>query len=506
MTAPQPDPPTPFPAAQASALREQLLEADYTVDRVAERIGAPSHAALGRNQTVPAEQALGEARDPLATLIRLWPLQRSVPVAAVTAALGDHVAPLVAAGVLAVAGDRVQALQDVRPYAWTDDAAHNGYVVADLTPGLDGRIDRMGGDYVLGVSSASTSLTQLAVRRPVGAALDLGTGCGVQAIHLAAHADRVVATDVNRRALAATALTCALNDVSVELREGSLYEPVADERFDLIISNPPYVMAPPDRAALTYREGGFRGDGLVREVVQGAVTRLAPDGLLQVLGNWAHPADGDWAERLAGWVAGTGCDLHVVEREVLDPTEYVELWLADAGLIDSDEYRHRYVEWLDYLAAEGIAAIGMGWIMVRRSEVDTPDVTVESWPYTVEQPIGPALAARADAVAKLRDVRDVDLLDRRFALADDVVQETTGRPGIADPEHIVLRGQRGFRRATEVDTMLGAVVGACDGELELGRIIGAAAGLLDTDATAAAAAVLPRIRELVLDGLLLTAD
>ena len=45
-------------------------------------------------------------------------------------------------------------------------------------------------DFVLGVSSASSTLAQLTVRDPVGRALDLGTGCGVQSLHLARHAER----------------------------------------------------------------------------------------------------------------------------------------------------------------------------------------------------------------------------------------------------------------------------------------------------------------------------
>ena len=51
------------------------------------------------------------------------------------------------------------------------------------------------------------------MREPVGSALDLGTGCGVQALHLAAHARSVVATDVNERALWMTRLNAALNEV-----------------------------------------------------------------------------------------------------------------------------------------------------------------------------------------------------------------------------------------------------------------------------------------------------
>ena len=103
----------------------------------------------------------------------------------------------------------------------------------------------------------------------------------------------------------------------------------------------------------------------MRQVVAGAGEHLADDGLLIVLGNWAV-TDEPWEERLAGWVP-EGCDALVLQRELLDPYEYIEIWLADAGLAGSREYAHRYAEWLDYFASAGIEAVGLGWLALRRS-------------------------------------------------------------------------------------------------------------------------------------------
>ncbi len=80
---------------------------------------------------------------------------------------------MAAEGLLERSVGEVAARLDVRPYATGDDDL---WVVSDLTPGLDGRPDRVGADHVLGISSASTSLAQLTIREPVGRALDLGTG------------------------------------------------------------------------------------------------------------------------------------------------------------------------------------------------------------------------------------------------------------------------------------------------------------------------------------------
>jgi len=81
---------------------------------------------------------------------------------------------------------------------------------------------------------------------------------------------------------------------------------------------------------------------------------------------------------------------------------------------------------------------------------------------------------RADLLPGTPDLAAVRLLTRA-----DVRQESSGRPGEADPETIVLRQQRGMRRARQVDTVQAALVGACDGDLAPGQILGAVTSLLD---------------------------
>ncbi len=479
---------------------------DYTVDAVVELIGEPAHRAMGRNATVAAVRAVGDRTDPLATLTRLWPLQRVVDRDALERALPGMVEPLVTDGILTAMGHQVLAAVDIRPYA-SDDGA-SGWVVSDLSPGLDTVTAPMRPDFVLGVSSASATLSQLTVRNPVRRALDLGTGCGVQSLHLSRHADEVVATDLNPRALELAAITAELNGVELDLRLGSLYEPVGQETFDLIVSNPPYVMSPPSEEVerLTYREGNTVADGLVEQVVTGGAARLNPAGVLQVLANWAHVRGQDWQDRIRGWVAGTGCDVHAVQREVLDPYEYIELWLADAGLAGSPLYPARYAAWCDYFEALEIEAVGMGWLVLHRTDRAVPHVVVEHWPHPLEQPIAPALEAELVAVDLLAGLDDQALLTRTWTLASDVVEETQGAPGLADPQHLVFRQQRGFRRAVQLDTAMAGVLGACDGELRLDQIVTSVARLLEIDPATLAAQMVPQVRTLVRDGLLLGAD
>ncbi|MET0469078.1 MAG: methyltransferase [Aeromicrobium sp.] len=479
------------------ALRSALDRADFTVDAVYALLGDDAHRALGRNQSVPALRATRGGGD-LATLVRLFALQVPVDRARADAALPQLVDPLVAAGMLAASAGEVRALVDIRPYG---DEDHDWWIVCDPTSGLDGRQAPMDPEYVLGISEASSSLAQLTIRRPVGRALDLGTGCGVQALHLAQHAREVVATDVNPRALAMARLTAQLNDLAIDVRDGSLFEPVAGETFDLIATNPPFVISPPGSQVLVYRDSGMPGDSVVRHLVENAATHLNDGGWCQILANWAHHDGVDWTEDLGGWLAGQPLDAWVLQRELVDPPAYVEMWLADAGLASAPDYVQRYDAWLDWFASERIEAIGFGWLSLRKT-TQTPVHRLEAWTGEIAQPVGPGVAAWGERIERLRGVDDDALLDHTVRQAIDLVEETRGAAGADDPESIVIRLQHGVRRIRQVDTIEAGLVGASDGDLTSGQILDALAALLDRDAADLRTTYAPVVRELVEEGFL----
>jgi len=485
--------------ALAARLAEALAEVGFTYDGVAELLGPVAHAALGRNETTPGLRRT-RTGDPLATLTRLFLLQAPVRRRDAEAALPGLVDALAAEGFLAASVGEVAARLDVRPYAAEDaGGVRDLWVVSDLTPGLDGSESRVGSDHVLGISPASLSLSRLTLRSPVEHALDLGTGCGVQALHLATHADRVVATDVNPRALRMAAFNAELNGVSnVEVRDGSFFAPVVGERFDLIATNPPFVISPATGERLVYRDSGLPADRAVEDIVRLAPEHLTEAGVCQVLANWVITDGVPWDERLADWL-DPACDALIVQREVVDPAEYVEMWLKDSGHHGAADYAERYDTWLSWLADQGVAGVGFGWITLRRRSDGAGVHRLEEWPHAVEQPIASAIGGWL-AVCDNRPGRD--LLDERLSLRADVVQETSGTPGAADPATIVLRQQRGFRRARSVDTVEAAAAGACDGDLTLGDILDAVAHLLDRDPADLRTTYLPRLTELVEDGYL----
>ena len=77
-----------------------------------------------------------------------------------------------------------------------------------------------------------------------------------------------------------------------------------------------------------------------------------------------------------------------------------------------------------------------------------------------------------------------------------------GQPGAAYRDTLVVRQQRGLRRARTVDTVEAALVGACDGDLSIDAILDALAGLLDLDPAEARTTYLPVVRDLVEEGFL----
>ena len=492
--------------------------AGFTVDAVQDLLGPVAHAALGREQPVPARLAVTEgpaAGEPLAVLLAAFVLGLPVTRAALDAALpavGTDGA--VRLGLVETSGhggyDAVRALVDLRPYAAVDALGqHDWWVVSDLAELATGAPLRV--DHVLGVGGASVTLARCTIRRHVGRVLDLGTGCGVQALHATRHARHVVATDVSGRALALAGLTLALNGVGdrVELRAGDLLEPVAGEHFDLVVSNPPFVITPRRTGvpAYEYRDAGLVGDELVRQLVSDVGAVLAPGGIAQFLGNWEHRRGEPWSERVTGWLADSGLDGWVVQREVQDPAEYAELWIRDGGRPDAARYEQLYRAWLEDFATRGVEAVGFGLVTLRRPLEAGPGPRpplrrVEEVRGGGDGPLGEHLAAALDAADLLARTSDAELLERRPRLAADVTEERYHRPGEEDPEVVLLRQTAGFGRVVRADTALAGFAGAADGELTAGQLAGALAHLLERPVADVVPGLLPAVRGLTTDGFL----
>ncbi len=501
--------------ALVAALRDDLAGAGFDVAGVEDVLGAVAAQALHREEPVPALRATQAAADDVvAALIRTFLLGATTPRRALDRALPTlGVAGAERLGLVASDGDEVRALVDLRPYSAVDGSGEvDWWVASDLGELATGQALRT--DHVLGVGGASTTLAQVTVRDERAQVLDLGTGCGIQALHASRHSRRVIGTDISRRALQFARFNAELAGVDasrLELREGSMLEPVAEERFDLVVSNPPFVITPrtPGMPSYEYRDGGRAGDAIVRELVEGVGAVLAPGGVAQLLGNWEVRRGEQWHERVGSWLDASGLDGWVVQRELQDPAQYAETWIRDGGTTpdrDRDAWAQRYGQWLDDFASRDVEGIGFG-IVTLRKPVGAPSLRrLEEVTGTVQQPLGSAIAASLAAHDRLQGMTDDDLAGQRLVVAPDVTEERYLTPGAVDPQVVLLRQGGGFGRAVQAGTALAGFVGVCDGELAVGQIVNALGALLDVGADEVAADVLPSARGLLRDGLLLFAD
>ena len=540
--------------ARLVRLRERLTALNYTYDAVQELLGANAADAMARDQVVPGiwrvEQILrgkyGAEQKNLARLLAFFLLARPLTEAEATEVFGETLQDFAEASLIERdAADRWTASVDLRPHA-ADDGTEI-YVAADL--GAHQRPGVLRKDHVLGIGHASLTLAQITERTPVERALDVGTGCGIQTFHLLAHARHVTATDISERALAFTRFNLLLNapalDIDpqnpqdrVSLRKGSLLDPVAGELFDLVVSNPPFVITP--RVAgesaeeqFTYRDGGLPGDEIVSTMVRRLPSVLVPGGRAQMLGNWEIIRDSEdpsqprsWDERVRAWVEDADAEAWIIQRETLSPESYAETWLKDASENrDRSHYEQTYMAYLNDFASRNVHSIGFGMIWLRRpTEVTAAGVTepllrFEEITYPIQQPIARALTESVRRYDRLAAMDDEALLAAHLEVAEDVTEERHGRPGAEHPSVILLRAGSGLCRTQLLSTETAGFTSASDGELAVGQIVAALAMLLswpEYDEAAAAArgtqeqhprdTLLHAVRELVLKSFLHFSD
>ena len=460
--------------ADAPALRDALDAAGWSAAALDDLLGVTARTHLDRDELAPVLRRTAGG-GPLATLARLFVV--GVPVPA-----GQARAAGVPASWLAPDGSAHVRLQPVRSGGVEVLCPHDpGRAATGVHP-----------DQVLGVGAASLTLAAATPRDVVGRVLDLGTGCGVQALLADDSCGDVVATDRNPRASAYARLAAALAGTRLDVRTGDLLEPVAGERFDLVVSNPPFVVGPGRR--YTYRDSGLGGDEVCRRLVQGLPAHLADDGLAVLLVNWLHLEGEDGDERVRSWFAGTGCDGWVVQRELAAPEDYVTAWLRDTD--EGPRFDALYGQWMD--ALQGVDAVAFGVLVMRAGGRER--VVLDE----VDQPVAATWGEQVRAHFTAQDLLETDLRQARLRLRDDVrlhsVARRTDDGWYADAQ--LLQQEAGLRWSGGVDAYGATLLAGCDGTRRLGdlvAVLAASAGLSEGEA---AEQVLPVVEQLVARGFL----
>ena len=382
---------------------------------------------------------------------------------------------------------RVRAAVDLRPHETVDDAGDVRWWVAsdlgELTTGCE-----LAPDHVLGIGGAGLTLASLTPREPVATAVDLGCGCGIQTLYLLRHAERVTATDISARALAFTAFNAALAGTEpdrLELIRGSFLEPLSGRAFDLIATNPPFVLTPPAvrEAGLPLMEYRDAGGPVLPALVPAVGEHLRPGGIAVMLGNWEHHRGQDWREHVRAWLPDD-LDAWVIQRERQDPVEYAAMWLRDGGAAperDETAFNARLGAWIDDFAARGVEAVGMGYLVLHRPALDDrrrrPWRVLEEVSATPSGPLGGHVTQVLAVRSRLAGMSDDDVAALHPVVAPDVTQERHLRPGASDPTVILIRQGGGLGRVVRADTALAALVDVADGELSVAQIAAAVAAL-----------------------------
>ncbi|GAA1166074.1 DUF7059 domain-containing protein [Nesterenkonia sandarakina] len=499
-----------------AALRADLDAARFTNERIAQLLSADALAALDRDQFLPAELELSEllaaepAPDPCAVLAQLWLLGHPIPAGQLQAALPQ----LGVQGLRRLnlvhqvsgepqLGERYRPSVDLQPYqAEQSQGLTDLWVLSDLPAAQ--RQAALHPEHVLGIGGASLTLAASIHRAPVPQALEIGTGCGIQLLHLLDHAEHVVATDLSPRALAFTEFNLALNapaldldpedlGARVELIQGSLLEPVAGRRFDLIVSNPPFVITPrtadeQTQARYTYRDGGRAGDELMAELISGLPEHLTDSGIAQLLGNWEIQDQQAWDARPRLWCEQLPAEMDAwfIQRDRQEGSQYAETWLRDASTQrDPEQYRQGYTAYLQDFGSRSVLAVGFGMIFLRRRGADQaenlPWRRFEELTGPVEQPLGPVIGATA-ARAQRAAANPEAVFETALCVGADVTEERHQRFGAAHPEVILARQGSGLRRSRPVSSAAAGLLGASDGEYQTGALITAVASLTAAEA------------------------
>ena len=464
MTTVQLDRPPPRPDRRHStAVRDLLARSGYTRDGVQDVLGAS-----GDVLSTPLDRPLHIRRlelrpmGTLETLIRLFLLDEPVDRAVAERTIGPTLDALEELAM--VAADRTDT---GRIRGLVRIVTHGGVTLASDLPDPDGARP----DHVAGLQRPSLTLSDLTVRRPVRTALDVGTGCGIQALLAARHAEHVIATDINERALAFAALNAALNGIdNIEFRPGSFFDPVAGETFGLVVCNPPYVISP--ETAYLFRDSGL-GRDRVSERLVGQLPDVLDEGAFgTIMASWIQDGD-DPAARPGAWLARSGCDAWILHTEIEDPLATAATWNRELAP-DPVRFGEAIDRWLAYFRDEGIEALAYGALVIRKRSAEA------NWIRSRELP-NQARDRPADHVLRLFTGPDASagwpgaiLEAQRLVLADGTIIDTRLRHGPEGwTENTTLQRAEGIPFVVGMDRTTADFLGQLDGSRSLGEVLDA---------------------------------
>jgi hypothetical protein len=326
-------------------------------------------------------------------------------------------------------------------------------------------------DLVLGVNPTTWLLARCSMLRPGGRALDLGTGCGALGLAAASRAESVIGTDINPRALDFCRINAALNAIqNVSFLQGDRFEPISGRRFDSIICNPPFFLAPV--SGLLYCDNGMELDGFVESLARSAPQFLQDNGVFQMLCEWVEFESESWDHRLRPWFEQSRCDVHIWLGYELRPAEYARKRALELAQIRPESAAASFEERISYLSQRRVKGVFGGLISMRQR-------SGENW-FCVEEmqkkpagPIGDALHEQFSARDILESSHEPALLTSRPRLAAEVrlVSEAVPRNGTWNVERSYLERTDDLPAKLGLDGVVAQLVVRFDGTKTLETLL-----------------------------------
>ena len=353
-------------------------------------------------------------------------------------------------------------------------------------------------EHVLTINPPARLLMDFTVRRPSRATLDLCSGSGVQALAAAAHSDAVVATDLNPRATRFAAFSARLNDCEkLRCLTGDAFAPVEGGTFDLIVCNPPFILAPAKR--YLYRDSGITLDGFCRSLVRGASPHLNDGGYFQMIFEWVEVKGQPWHERMSAWFEGIGCDVWLLKNYSHDPSWYAQTRLRETPFRSAEADADTYDEWMDYYRRHRVEVIHGGLVAMRRRTGSTW-LRIEELPDRVGERLGESVLQKFESCDFLEGhPSDDGLLAMRLRLAPDIRrdEESSWSDGSWSAPLVRLRKGHGLPHATGLTADVMGFLSRFDGSRSVGQVIEEVSARAGVDAAQARAECLRVVRLMI---------
>lgn len=275
--------------------RKELEAHDYTESRICALLRVPNIARIGAaaHRTLPSHL---RRSSPLKSLIQLFLFDGPIDESMLSGIFSrKSIALLIELGIILRIGDKWRSQVHLHP--------HGAFLVATDTSSTSNLwpADSPLSDRVMFLAQDSIGLGYVTPQTPSRRTLDLCTGSGIQALLASRYSDKVVGVDLNPRAVRFARFNASLNGIlNVNFVKGDLFTPVVGRKFDLIIANPPFVPTPGESPSLLYRDGGPKGDSVLKRIVEEGWHHLAENGRMVITTDLANL--NGIRERIGEWV------------------------------------------------------------------------------------------------------------------------------------------------------------------------------------------------------------